>query len=145
MACVYFAAGLAGAPARFDRGRFMDRIGLPAALFDESDAERATVAARRALDEAARIDATWSLPAWPPAGHRSALRIAAVDEVRTRAADAGRSAADGCRGLRSSRRWARTAGQDRRTGPRHSAVATPGGPGRGPRVASHATGDRSAR
>ncbi|WP_046496079.1 hypothetical protein [Streptomyces odonnellii] len=72
----------------FDRVRVMDRVGLAAAFFDEGDPERAAEAARRALDDAARVDSTLVasrlntlLEAARP------YHTSATDEVRTRAKD----------------------------------------------------------
>ncbi|KPI06145.1 hypothetical protein OK006_6574 [Actinobacteria bacterium OK006] len=72
----------------FDRVRVMDRVGLAAALFDESEAERGAAAAQQALDDAARVDST--LVASRLNTLLDAARpheTAAVDEVRTRAKD----------------------------------------------------------
>ncbi|MEU3278663.1 Tat pathway signal protein [Streptomyces antibioticus] len=87
-ASVYFNDALALRKPGFDRVKVMDRVGLAAALFDEGEPEQAAHAAQQALDEAARVDSTLVvsrlntlLDAARP------YKTAAVDEVRTRAAD----------------------------------------------------------
>ncbi|AQW46634.1 Tat pathway signal protein [Streptomyces violaceusniger] len=87
-ASLHFTDALALRKPGFDRVRVMDRIGLAAALFDEGEPEQAAAAAQQALTEAVRIDSTLVtsrlntlLDAARP------YRTAAVDEVRTRAAD----------------------------------------------------------
>ncbi|MFF7191309.1 Tat pathway signal protein [Streptomyces sp. NPDC008222] len=84
----HFTDALALRRPGFDRVKVMDRIGLAAALFTEGEPEQAAAAAHQALNEAARIDSTLVasrlntlLDAARP------YRTAAVDEVRTRAAD----------------------------------------------------------
>ncbi|MFJ8098658.1 Tat pathway signal protein [Streptomyces griseofuscus] len=84
----HFTDALALRRPGFDRVKVMDRVGLAAALFTENEPEQGAAAAHQALDEAARIDSTLVasrlntlLDAARP--HRTA----AVDEVRTRAAD----------------------------------------------------------
>ncbi|MEU3255601.1 Tat pathway signal protein [Streptomyces sp. NPDC006997] len=84
----HFTDALALRRPGFDRVRVMDRIGLAAALFTEGEPEQGAAAAHQALDEATRVDSTLVasrlntlLDAARP------YRTAAVDEVRTRAAD----------------------------------------------------------
>ncbi|MFJ9380541.1 hypothetical protein [Streptomyces sp. NPDC101455] len=84
----HFTDALALRRPGFDRVKVMDRIGLAAALFTEGEPEQAAAAAQQALGEAARLDSTLVasrlntlLDAARP------YRTAAVDEVRTRAAD----------------------------------------------------------
>lgn len=84
----HFTDALALRRPGFDRVRVMDRIGLAAALFTEDEPEQGAAAAHQALDDAARIDSTLVasrlntlLDAARP------YKTAAVDEVRTRAAD----------------------------------------------------------
>ncbi|MEU9480753.1 Tat pathway signal protein [Streptomyces sp. NPDC048191] len=84
----HFTDALALRRPGFDRVKVMDRIGLAAALFTEGEPEQATAAAHQALDEASRVDSTLVasrlntlLDAARP------YRTAAVDEVRSRAAD----------------------------------------------------------
>ncbi|MEW2614155.1 hypothetical protein AB0937_28990 [Streptomyces sp. NPDC047880] len=84
----HFTDALALRRPGFDRVRVMDRIGLAAALFTENEPEQGAAAAHQALDEATRANSTLVasrlntlLDAARP------YRTAAVDEVRTRAAD----------------------------------------------------------
>lgn len=84
----HFTDALALRRPGFDRVKVMDRIGLAAALFTENEPEQGAAAAHQALDDAARIDSTLVasrlntlLDAARP------YKTAAVDEVRTRAAD----------------------------------------------------------
>ncbi|MFF3518651.1 hypothetical protein [Streptomyces sp. NPDC002573] len=84
----HFTDALALRRPGFDRVKVMDRIGLAAALFTEGEPEQAAAQAHQALDEAARVDSTLVasrfntlLDAARP------YQTAAVDEVRTRAAD----------------------------------------------------------
>lgn len=87
-ASVHFTDALALRKPGFERVRVMDRIGLAAALFNEGEPEQAAAEAQQALDDATRVDSTLVasrlntlLDAARP------YRTAAVDEVRTRAAD----------------------------------------------------------
>ncbi|MFC4328480.1 hypothetical protein ACFPC0_11640 [Streptomyces andamanensis] len=87
-ASVHFTDALALRRPGFDRVKVMDRIGLAAALFTENEPEQAAAAAHQAIDEAARVDSilvasrlNTLLDAARP------YRTAAVDEVRSRAAD----------------------------------------------------------
>ncbi|MEV5239007.1 Tat pathway signal protein [Streptomyces cinnamoneus] len=84
----HFTDALALRKPGFDRVKVMDRVGLAAALFDEGEAEHGAAAAQQALDDAARVDSTLVasrlntlLAAARPYG------TAAVEDVRTRAAD----------------------------------------------------------
>ncbi|MFC8898107.1 Tat pathway signal protein [Streptomyces cinereoruber] len=84
----HFTDALALRRPGFDRVRVMDRIGLAAALFTEGEPEQGTAAAHQALDDAARVDSTLvasRLNTLLDAARQ--YRTAAVDEVRTRAAD----------------------------------------------------------
>ncbi|KUL47781.1 Tat pathway signal protein [Streptomyces violaceusniger] len=87
-ASLHFTDALALRKPGFDRVRVMDHIGLAAALFDEGEPEQAAAAAQQALTEAVRIDSalvTSRLNTLLDAARP--YRTAAVDEVRTRAAD----------------------------------------------------------
>ncbi|MFI8370945.1 Tat pathway signal protein [Streptomyces sp. NPDC085466] len=87
-ASVYFEDALRLRKPGFERVKVMDRLGLAAALFDEGEAERGAAAAHQALDDAARVDST--LVASRLNTLLDAARpytTAAVDEVRTRAAE----------------------------------------------------------
>jgi hypothetical protein len=87
-ASVHFTDALALRKPGFERVRVMDQVGLAAALFAEGDASQASAAAQQALDDAARVDSTLV------ASRLNTLldaarpdKSAAVDDVRTRAAD----------------------------------------------------------
>ncbi|MDT3728377.1 hypothetical protein ROS62_27255 [Streptomyces sp. DSM 41972] len=87
-ASVHFEDALRLRKPGFERVKVMDRVGLAAALFDEGEAERGAAAAHQALDAAARVDST--LVASRLNTLLDAARpytTAAVDEVRTRAAE----------------------------------------------------------
>lgn len=87
-ASLHFTDALALRKPGFDRVRVMDHIDLAAALFDEGEPEQAAAAAQQALTEAVRIDSalvTSRLNTLLDAARP--YRTAAVDEVRTRAAD----------------------------------------------------------
>ncbi|MFC5904018.1 hypothetical protein [Streptomyces zhihengii] len=84
----HFTDALALRRPGFNRVKVMDRIGLAAALFTENEPEQGAAAAHQVLEDAARVDSTLVASRLNTLLYAARpYRTAAMDEVRTRAAD----------------------------------------------------------